>query len=392
MLKPMFIPDEEIARAFSAQMEGEPPPPPVEQNLPWAPRIDITAHGIGTFGGYIEDGFVTTYAAMGFAVDWGTLDCAEIRHAPPLVRPYPGFRFPEPRDVFLAGDHLIPRARQIYGTEWATLMRGNPVGERTLRGHGGQGVRPVAQAAFVAEQSKVERWLAGPLVERAKEKPAGDGWDRWRPRDREQVRMIDVTCIADAGAVGSAMGLPAVAIKRLKAAELRLELEPYLVVLGGRVFGRGTPAQVHDRIPLNEYCFWTEVEEAMVNGRVTIGTQVVDLDEPLLPPGNILLFDADLADPETGTISEEARMAYAAEVGLTVALAIATGALHRVADLEANDDGGRTNRFVRTLRLVGHRIDRAELAETLARARASRLRARLLETLRGTSGPGQEAS
>lgn len=382
-----FITDEDIEKAFSGNgvVQG-PLPEELEEygDLVLALPAPVLVQAAGTFAGFMRGGFVLPFNATGLWVPGGRFDLAAIHDLPGLVQPHPAYKFPGPDDLVVAGEDVIARAKEAYGEDWDALMRGNAVYDRTLDGRGGRGIRPVAAAAFEAERRRIERWLSGYLNELACPTPTGIGLDRWKRDGNDELKITCVVFAATGGAVGSALAIPFIALLRLAARRYGILLDPYLVLLGPRVFGYGTLDVVTPNIGPNTEAMLTELYVAMTQGVVSIGRDTVNLEEPLVPLGNVVLFDEDLTDPQTGLVSDEARAAYAGEAGLITGVAVSSGALQRAAEGEANDNNGAgALGIMRRISVAGHGIDRAGLASALAGITASRMRQGLLASLRG---------
>lgn len=384
MTNTTFIADQDIARAFDTVDDRDEAAPGL--GAPPAPYLEMLGRGVGSSGGQGIDQLAATLHAIGWNLRYGTLDLAEISHATPVLSPHPGRSYAPSVDLYLHGEQMIEDAREVVDPSvLRPLLRGHSLADLSLAcaGRGAAGIRQAALLAYIAREGEIDRWLARPLVPFAPIDATASGIGRWNAK-RDDYRIVDITFAATCGAVGSGLCLSAVAVTRKRARQLGIELDQYLVLIGGRVFGRGTDAQVHERIHVNEDAFLVELEEAVVNGRVAVGTELWNLDEPLLQPGNVLLFDDDLRDSETGIITDQARRDYLAEVGLTVGIAIASGALKKASQLEVNDIKGA--QVIRRVRLVGHGLDRGALARLLAGRRVERLREQLLNSLTEPSG------
>lgn len=201
----------------------------------------------------------------------------------------------------------------------------------------------------------------------------------WQETKPETVQVTDITCAGTAGAVGGSSVLQVVAIKRLAAERLGITLHQRIVLLGARLWG-WPDAPVHDRIGENERLFLRQLDEAMTAKKVTIGTESVTFSTPLVDYGNVIVFNPSLGDPITKTVSEEVRGRYIVAAARELAIAEASHALHKTRDIEVNST---PNSYIRTIRFVGHALNRGALADELARRKATRLRQALLDRITG---------
>ncbi len=350
---------------------------------PLAPTVKVISHGIGTGGGTVSDDIRQSYNAMGFnLLDSGTLDLAEPRSEEAPFKARPDLRFVDPRHCYIYGTNIVETARAAMGeAAYREHIGSIVIGDRSLRGLGAQGEPALARLAAIARSDEIERWATWPLLPFAPQPQNATGLQRWQGAEKVQTRVTDITCGGDSGSVGNAILLDVVARKRRFADAIGLNLEQFIVLTGGMLYGRGTEAQVHDRIAGNEDEFLAKLDEAMIERRVSVGLETVQFSTPLVDFGRVFVFNGDIYDAVTKTIPESSRRVYMAEAGLTIAVAMASGAVSRVEEVENNAAFKRG--YVRTLRLVGHGLNRAALAEELASRRSARLRRVLLERIAG---------
>lgn len=349
---------------------------------PRAPVVPLVCQGVGTFGGIVADFFRQSYQALGFdLLGSGIFDLALPRRESGPFKAREDLAFGKPVDFFPVGPNLIEEARKKIGeASWRQLTNGLTITEGSLAGHGARGNPGLARLASIARHDDFVNWAIGPLLAFAPQPRNEPGLERWRSVERLSSKVIDITCAGTSGAVGNAHVLEAVAIKRQFAESIGLPLEQFIFLLGGGLWGRGTPAQVHDRIPENEDEFLARLRLAMTTNEVTIGLESVRFTTSLVDWGNVIVANPNVFDPVTQSISEDLRLEVAAEAAISSAIAFASGAMNRAQDVEAN---AGVRGYMRTLRFVGHGLSRAALADALASQRAVRVRQVLLDRISG---------
>jgi hypothetical protein len=389
---PSFLEDIEIVFDTSRNQSKKLSKVAGEPQLQTAPVFDdVIVIGVGTAGMHIADAIVATCEACGRGVNAGYIDLIDIRHDSPFVQPLHGLSFPL-REHYVLGRKAgsLDTARDLYGEAWESEMAGIPYAELAARGDGGAGYRQVSRAYLKAEEQEVRAFLRRLFKRLKKDERSTDDAGfagTWRLRAgnlQEHRRIRVIVCAGTAGCVGRGIALTVLAIARQMAEKEDFEVEPMVVAVGGLPYGEaGVP--VHDRIAENARTWLDEVAETVNTNTVRFGPGHLRLSgSAILSPGSILYFNDELGEDDRA--SNEARQAYLAQIGLTAATGIFTGAFEHANTLDSVL--APADAVVRRARIYGHGINRGQVAALLNETRSSRLWQLLLDALEGNNFPG----